>query len=65
MKDKLDEQVKNNKFISKHLKKGAVDIRSRDMSKEDKENFRKAAKGIAFSVILESVPPHFHVQFKK
>ncbi len=63
MKDKLDEQVKNKKYISKHLKKGAVDIRSRDMTEKDKTNFKKAASGIASTVILETVPPHFHLQF--
>jgi len=63
MKDELDEQVKNNKYISKHLKKGAVDVRSRDMSETDKTNFKKAASGIASTVILETVPPHFHLQF--
>ncbi len=63
MKDTLDEQVKDKKYISKHLKKGAVDVRSRDMTETDKTNFKKAAKGIASTVILETVPPHFHLQF--
>lgn len=63
MKDKLDDQAKNGKYISKHLKKGAVDIRSRNMTASDKTNFKKAAAGIASAVILETVPPHFHLQF--
>ena len=63
IKDDIDEQIKNKKYISKHLKKGAVDVRSRDMSESDKTNFRKAAAGIASIVILETTPPHFHLQF--
>lgn len=63
IKDTLDEQAKKGKYISKHLKKGAVDVRSRDMTASDKTNFKKAALGTASGVILETVPPHFHLQF--
>jgi len=63
IQDKIDEQIKNNKYISKHLKKGAVDIRSRNMTATDKTNFKKAASGVAKTIILETVPPHFHIQF--
>lgn len=63
IKDRLDEQVKKGKYISKHLKKGAVDVRSRNMTASDKTNFKKAAAGVASAIILETVPPHFHLQF--
>ena len=63
IKDKIDGLIKKKVYISKHLKKGAVDIRSRDMTESDKTHFRSAAKGIAPVVILETVPPHFHLQF--
>ena len=63
IRDDLDNQIKKEKYISKHLKRGAVDVRSRDMSESDKTNFKKAAAGIAFTVILEATPPHFHLQF--
>lgn len=63
IKDDIDEQIKKGKYISRHLKKGAVDVRSRDMSESDKTNFKSAASGIASSVILETTPPHFHLQF--
>lgn len=56
-------QIDRGSYISKHLKKGAVDIRSRDMSVRDKENFKTAAKATAKSIILETTPPHFHLQF--
>ncbi len=60
---KINEQIKKGKYISKHLKKGAVDVRSRDMTESDKTFFKKAAAGIALIVILEATPPHFHLQF--
>ena len=63
IKDDIDEQIKKGTYISKHLKKGAIDVRSRDMSESDKTNFKKAAAGIALTVILETTPPHFHLQF--
>jgi hypothetical protein len=63
IKDDIDEQIKKETYISKHLKKGAVDVRSRDMTESDKTNFKKAAAGIALVVILEATPPHFHLNF--
>lgn len=63
IRDDLDEQIKKGIYISKHLKSGAVDVRSRDMTDSDKTNFKKAAAGIAKTVILETTPPHFHLQF--
>ena len=63
MEKVIEAQIKKSIFISKHLREGAVDVRSRDMTSTDKEKFRQAAKGIAKSVILEVIPPHFHLQF--
>lgn len=63
MAEVIEEQVKKGVYISRHLRAGAVDIRSRDMSAKQKQAFRKAAKGIAKSIILETIPPHFHLQF--
>jgi hypothetical protein len=34
------------------------------MSESDKTKFKKAAAGIASTVILETTPPHFHLQFQ-
>ena len=63
MKAVIDGQIKKRVYISKHLKSGAVDIRSKDMTFKEKDEFKKAAKGTAVSVILETTPPHFHLQF--
>lgn len=52
--------MKKGKYISKHMKKGAVDVRVKGMSETDKTNFKKAAAGIALTIILETTPPHFH-----
>ena len=63
IKTKIDGQIVTKKFISKHLKQGAVDVRSRNMTLEDKKHFKTAAKKVATTVILETTPPHFHLQF--
>ncbi len=33
------------------------------MSTSDKEKFKQAVKGSVVSIILETTPPHFHLQF--
>ena len=63
MKKTLDKQIAKGVYISKHLKKGAVDIRSKDMTATEKKHFQTAARGVAIKVILETTPPHFHLQF--
>lgn len=63
IKKVIEAQIKRGVYISKHLKKGAVDVRSRDMTTQDKAHFRTAAGTVSAMVILETVPPHFHLQF--
>lgn len=59
----IEKQIKAGTYISKHLRVGAVDVRSKDMSADEKKAFRKAAKGKATKIILETKPPHWHLQF--
>lgn len=55
-------QISAGVYISAHLRAGAVDIRSRDMSDADKAAFRKIARSVAKQVLLETKPPHWHLQ---
>jgi len=64
MEEKITEQIGNQNYISKHLKSGAVDIRSRDMTDEEKNTFKKVAKPYASVIILEIKPPHFHLSLQ-
>jgi len=64
METKITEQIGNQNYISKHLKSGAVDIRSRDMSDDEKTTFKKVAKPYASVIILETKPPHFHLSLQ-
>jgi hypothetical protein len=59
----IEGQIKTNVYISKHLVKGAVDVRSRDMDKKQKDSFKQIAAKHAKKVILETTPPHWHLQF--
>jgi hypothetical protein len=59
----IQRQIARGVYISAHLRAGAVDIRSRDMSSADKKAFAAAvteAKGV--TLLEESTPPHFHLQ---
>ncbi len=59
----ISAQVARGVYISKHLRAGAVDVRSRGMVTLDKKEFRKAAKNHASRVKLETKPPHWHLRF--
>jgi len=63
IKSTLDSQILKKVYISKHLRKGAIDVRSRDMTPNEKIKFKTASLGVATKVILEVTPPHFHLQF--
>ena len=63
IKSEIDAQINQGIYISKHLKQGAIDVRSRDMSNDEKKQFEDVAKELADTVILETIPPHFHLQF--
>ena len=62
MKAVIETQIQKGKYISKHLRAGAVDVRSKDMTAADQQAFRKAATGVASKIILETTPPHWHLQ---
>lgn len=56
-------QMKRGIYISAHLKAGAADVRSTTMSPTEKRAFIEAARDVGgFSIMLESTPPHFHMQ---
>ena len=57
----ISDQMARGVYISKHLRGGAVDFRSRDLTGSDRQAFREAAG--TSKVLLEGVPPHFHVEF--
>ena len=63
MYEVLRGQITRGVYISAHLRAGAVDVRSRDMSSSDKKAFVAAvneAKGV--TLLEESAPPHWHLQ---
>jgi len=64
MEKVISAYAKRGIYISKHIIDGAVDVQSKYMKTEkQKQAFRSAAAGIATIVILESNPPHWHLQF--
>jgi len=55
-------QMKRAIFISAHLRQGAADVRSTDMSTSEKQVFIDAAQASGLRVLPETTPPHFHLQ---
>lgn len=59
----VDEQMFRGIYISKHLTNLAVDVRSRIMTSAQKDLFMAVSRRHVETIILEKVPPHFHLQF--
>jgi len=60
----IQKQVDSGTYISRHLRAGGVDVRTKDMSAAEKSAFREAVAGMkGVTVIEEKKPPHFHLQF--
>ena len=52
-------------YLSKHLCDKAIDVRSRNMTLEEQEEFIKIVEGIpGIEILQEFKPPHFHIQYK-
>lgn len=58
----IDEQVARDVYISEHLRAGAIDVRSRNMSRKTKAAFREIVAASGATLLEETRPPHFHVQ---
>jgi hypothetical protein len=59
----IQKQMARGVYISAHLRAGAVDVRSRDLSRAEKKHFMAAIAGMKDVQMLEEfTPPHFHLQ---
>lgn len=59
----IQKQVARGVYISAHLRAGAVDVRSRDLSRAEKKHFNAAVGHMKDVQMLEEfTPPHFHLQ---
>jgi len=50
------------RYMSGHQRGGAVDVRNKDISQEDQQLIVNAAKALGFKPIVESKPPHIHIE---
>jgi hypothetical protein len=61
----IEAQVRRGVYISRHLRAGAVDVRSRDMSRRHRRIFQEVVRGFSeVSMLYEGTPPHFHLQLR-
>ena len=59
----ISNQMSNGVYISRHLRGGAVDVRNRDMSREQKAAFLESVRAVNnVTVLNEGIPPHYHLQ---
>ena len=65
MRQVIDKQVCGGVFVSQHLRAGAVDIRTRTLTRRQRRILRKLARAWRKRVYLkvERRPPHFHLEF--
>jgi hypothetical protein len=57
-------QMSEERYISRHLRSGAVDVRSRNMTRKDKAALlRSAREEPGVRIMEEGRPPHFHLSF--
>ncbi|MCC6555833.1 MAG: hypothetical protein IT372_22960 [Polyangiaceae bacterium] len=58
-------QMDRGVFISAHLRAGAVDVRSRNLSASERRAFVKSVEEVGGASLLEeSRPPHYHLQIE-
>jgi hypothetical protein len=58
----IQRQIDRGVYISRHLREGAFDLRSRDLTAHEKVVVRQAAVEEGARVALETTPPHFHLE---
>ncbi|MBK9262052.1 MAG: hypothetical protein IPM54_19890 [Polyangiaceae bacterium] len=59
----IQKQMARGIYISAHLRAGAVDVRSRDLTRTEKKHFAKVVAEMKDVQMLEEfTPPHFHLQ---
>lgn len=59
----IQKQMARGIYISAHLRAGAVDVRSRDLSRSEKKHFAAVLGEMKDVQMLEEfTPPHFHLQ---
>lgn len=64
IKGTIDAQIAQGVYVSKHLKSGAIDVRSRDMTPEREKAFRAAVAeepGVHLMDERKSAEPHLHL----
>ena len=65
MAEVIETQMKRGVYISRHLVSGAVDLRSRGLSRRERSSLRTAVRAeTRVTVLEEQHPPHFHLTFR-
>ncbi|HSI72331.1 MAG TPA: hypothetical protein VK934_04080 [Fimbriimonas sp.] len=58
----IQRQMDSGVYISRHLHEGAVDLRSKNLNAWEKRIVKQAAIEEGAKVLMESTPPHIHIE---
>jgi hypothetical protein len=67
IRERIESLISRSSYVSKHLKSGAADVRSRDMKPSQAEALRAAVKeepGVTLLDERSSAEPHFHLSLQ-
>ncbi len=61
----IEAQMARGLYISRHLRAGAIDVRSRGLSRNERQALRAAIRADGgIRLLEEGRPPHFHLEFR-
>lgn len=61
MTDVLEEQVRNGRYLSKHMRENALDIRVLDLTPDEVSRIIRVLEEMGISYTVEENPPHIHL----
>lgn len=62
MRQVLDRQVARGRFLSDHMRKNALDLRSKNLTSDQAAQIEEAAERVGAKVVRERSPPHIHIE---
>lgn len=58
----LDDQVKRGRYLSRHMRKDALDLRSKTLTSDQVSRIMQAATELGAKPLFEGKPPHLHIE---
>lgn len=62
MREVLERQVARGRYLSDHMRKNALDLRSKNLTADQVALIERAAEKVGAKVVKERSPPHIHIE---